>query len=43
MLFIMYIDDAMEDLAALNRRSQIPTRIIQDRPREQNKKSYGEI
>ena len=34
----------MEDIAALNRRSKLPIRIIQERPREQNKKLLrGEI
>ena len=31
----------MEDLAATNRRTKLPMRIIQDRPHEQNKKCYG--
>ena len=35
LLFIIYLDDMMEDLAALNRRTQLPIRIIQDRPHQQ--------
>ena len=32
----------MGDIAALNRRSRLPTRIIQDAPQEQNKKRLWE-
>ena len=38
LLFIIYLVDMMEELAALNRRTSLPMRVIQDRPREQNKK-----
>ena len=34
-LFIIYMDDLMEDPAALNIRSKLPTVIIQDRPQGQ--------
>ena len=37
-LFIIYLGGAMEDLAALDRGSKQPIRIIQDRPRGKNKK-----
>ena len=44
LLFIIYLDDMMEDLAALNRSTKLPMRIIQDRPHEQNKKMlWGEV
>ena len=42
LLFIIYLDDMMDDLAALNRRTKFSMVIIQDRPHEQNKKCYGE-
>ena len=35
-LFIIYLDDMAEDLAALNRHTILPMRVIQDRPRGQN-------
>ena len=35
LLFIIYMGDAMEDYAAMNRRSNFPTVIVQDRPHEQ--------
>ena len=38
LIFIIYLDDMMESLAALKRRTALPMRVIQDRPREQNKK-----
>ena len=38
LIFIIYLDDMMEGLAALNRRSQLPTRIIADSQHEQNKR-----
>ena len=41
LLFIIYLDDMMEDLAALNRGTELPMRIIQDRPHGKNKKCYG--
>ena len=34
-LFIIYLDDMMEDLEALNRRTNLPIRMIQDRPHQQ--------
>ena len=40
LLFIIYLDDMMDDLEALNRRTNHAIRILQDRPREQ-KKNYG--
>ena len=44
MLFIIYLDGAMEDLEALNRRSKLPMRIVLDRPREQHAKLLrGEV
>ena len=36
-LFIIYMGDVMGDLSALNRRSKLSTRIIQDRPKGQSK------
>ena len=41
LLFIIYLDDMMGDLAALSRRTKLPMGIIQGRPHEQNKKYYG--
>ena len=38
LLCIIYMGDMAEDLAALTRRSQLPIRIIQDRPHGENKK-----
>ena len=44
LLFIIYMGDAMGDLEALNRRSRLPIRIIQDRQQEQNNASlWGAI
>ena len=37
LLFIIYLDDMMEDMEALNRRTNLPIRIIQDRPHRQKK------
>ena len=37
LLFIIYLGDMMGDLEALNRRTNLPMRIIQDRPHEQKK------
>ena len=41
LLFIIYLDDMTEDLAALNRRTKLPVGIIPDRPHERNEKYYG--
>ena len=41
LICIIYLDDMMEDLASLNRRTDLPMRVIQDRPREQKKKLPG--
>ena len=38
LIFIIYWGDMMEGLSALDRRSKLPMRIIQDRPHGQNKK-----
>ena len=44
MIIIIYLDDMMGDLAALNRRTKLPMRIIQDRPDVENKKLlWGEV
>ena len=34
LLFIIYLDDMMEDLEALNRRTNLPIRIVRDRPQQ---------
>ena len=36
-LVIIYMDAMMGDIAAINRRSQLRIRILQDRPQDQNK------
>ena len=41
LLFIIYMGDMMEDNAALNRRSNIPARIVQDRTAQKENNSYG--
>ena len=44
LLFIIYLGDMMEDLAALSRRTKFPIGIIQDRPHGQDKKILrGEV
>ena len=35
LLFIIYLGDMMDDLEELNRRTDIPMRIVQDRPYQQ--------
>ena len=35
LMFIIYLDDMMEDLEALNRRTNLPIRMIHDRPHQQ--------
>ena len=39
--FVIYLDDVIEDLESLNRRTNLPIRIIQDRPHQQKKIYYG--
>ena len=34
-MFTVYLDDMMEDLEALNRRTNLPIRMIHDRPHQQ--------
>ena len=41
-LFIIYMDDMMEDNAALNRRSNLPARIVHDRPAQKAKQLLWE-
>ena len=41
LLFIIYLDDMVGDLEALNRRANLPIRIVQDRPHGQKKNYYG--
>ena len=41
LLFIIYLGGVVGDLASLNRRPHLQTRIIQGRPHVRNKKAYG--
>ena len=44
LLFVIYLDDVMEDMGALNRRTNLPMGIIQDRPNRQKEALiWGEI
>jgi len=42
LLFIIYMGDMVEDNAPINRRSNLPTRIVQDRPEQQSKQLLWE-